>query len=171
MSAGELLVRWTVRLALACYAGAVALRLLPRFSPSRQAVARWLWTAGCLLYLAHVASAFHFVHGWSHQAAYRETARRTAELFGLSWGGGLYFNYLFTAVWVGDVLYWWRGLARYAARPRWYDALVQAFLAFMAFNGAVVFATGLVRWVGLVVACTLGVLGCLRCFRPGGGDS
>jgi hypothetical protein len=171
MDTGELLIRWTVRLALAGYAGAVALRLLPRYDPRRQAAARWLWTAGCLLYLAHVVSAFHFVHGWSHEAAYRETARRTAAQFGMTWGGGLYLNYLFTAVWVEDVLYWWRGLARYAARPRWYDGLVQGFLAFMAFNGAVVFATGLVRWVGLLVSLALGVLWCLWWLRPQGGDS
>jgi hypothetical protein len=162
MTSGELLTRWTIRLALLCYAGATALRLLPRYDVPRQALARWLWTAGCALYFAHVACAFQFAHGWSHDAAYRETARRTAALFGLSWGGGLYLNYLFTAVWAGDVVSWWRGLARYAARPRWWDRLVQAFLAFMAFNGAVVFAAGPVRWVGLLVSLALGVLWYLR---------
>jgi hypothetical protein len=162
MDAGELLTRWTVRLALACYAGVLTLRLLPRYTTRRQAAARWLWTAGCLLYLAHVASAFQFFHGWSHEAAYRETARRTAESFGLAWGGGLYFNYLFTAVWVADVLCWWRGLAWYAARPRWLDRALHGFLAFMAFNGAVVFATGWVRWAGVAVCLVLGALWWLR---------
>ena len=45
------------------------------------------------------------------------------------WGGGLYLNYLFTAVWVADVLCWWRGLAWYAARPRWLDLALHGFLA------------------------------------------
>jgi hypothetical protein len=162
MDAGELITRWTVRLALACYAGVLALRLLPDYTPRRQAAGRWLWTVGCLLYLAHVASAFQFVHGWSHEAAYRETARRSAAMFGLAWGGGLYLNYLFTAVWVADVLCWWRGLAWYAARPRWPDRALHGFLAFMAFNGAVVFATGPVRWAGLAVCLALAALGCLR---------
>jgi hypothetical protein len=31
------------------------------------------------------------------------------------------------------------------------------FMAFMAFNGAVVFATGLVRRLGLAVTCVLGI--------------
>jgi hypothetical protein len=162
MSTGELLTRWAVRLALLCYAGAVALRLLPDRSPRRQAAERWLWTVGCLLYLGHVASAFHFYHGWSHEAAYRETARRTGEAVGLAWGGGLYLNYLFTAAWVADAAWWWRGLETYESRPRWVGRVLHAFLAFMAFNGAVVFATGVVRWAGLAVSLALGVLGWLR---------
>ena len=31
--------------------------------------------------MTHVAAAFHFRHYWSHDAAYEETARQTAELF------------------------------------------------------------------------------------------
>lgn len=34
------------------------------------------------------------------RALYQETAQLTAEVFGVNWGGGLYFNYVFTAVWV-----------------------------------------------------------------------
>jgi hypothetical protein len=162
MSTGEFLTRWTVRLALVGYAGAVALRLLPGRSLHRQAAERWLWTVGCLLYLGHVVAAFHFYHGWSHWAAYQETARRTGEEVGVAWGGGLYLNYLFTAAWVADAAWWWRGLQAYESRPRWVGRVLHAFLAFMAFNGAVVFATGLVRWVGLAVSLALGVLGWLR---------
>src|SRR6266700_4246784 len=39
---------------------------------------------------SHVVSAFHFHHHWSHAAEYEETARRTAELFGVRSGAGLY---------------------------------------------------------------------------------
>jgi hypothetical protein len=167
MDTGELLTRWTVRLALLCYAGAVALQLRPGFTVQRQATARWLWTLGCVLYLGHVASAFQFRHGWSHDAAYRETAQRTAEAFGLDWGGGLYLNYLFTVAWVADVVWWWRGPAWYAARPRWLGWALHGFLAFMVFNGAVVFATGLVRWIGLAVGLGLAVLWWLSRRPPG----
>jgi protein-S-isoprenylcysteine O-methyltransferase Ste14 len=162
MGPGELLTRWTVRLALACYAAALALRLLPSKVAARPGAGRVFWTAGCLLYLAHVVCAFQFFHGWSHEAAYRETARRTAETVGLDRGGGLYLNYLFTAVWVADVVCWWAAPARYAARPLWQEAAVQGFLAFMAFNGAVVFANGPVRWIGVAVCLVLGLLWCLR---------
>jgi hypothetical protein len=40
--------------------------------------------------------------------------------------------------------------------------VLQSFMAFMVFNGAVVFATGLVRWLGLAVFLALGVLWWLR---------
>jgi hypothetical protein len=159
MDAGELCTRWTVRLALLLYALVVAGRLR---GGGRAPLLRGAWTLGCALFVAHVVSAFHFQHHWSHAAAYAETARRTAELFGWSWGGGLYLNYLFTLLWVGDVCWWWRAPGSYTKRPRWLDMALFGFMAFMAFNGAVVFATGLVRWLGLAVMCGLGVLWVFR---------
>jgi hypothetical protein len=158
MDVGDLLIRWTVRLALGLYAFALAGRLLAKRHPSWMIPARWAWTLGCVAYLAHVVSAFHFRHGWSHEAAYRETAGRTEGLFGSTWGGGLYLNYLFTLVWAADVLWWWLGRASYERRPRWLEWTVQGFLAFMAFNGAVIFATGPVRWAGLGACAALAVL-------------
>jgi hypothetical protein len=150
---GELLTRWTVRLALCLYAATVALRLA---APDRRRAARGLWTLGCALFLAHVACAFHSFHGWSHDHAYRETARQTREMFGVDWGGGLYFNYLFTLAWVTDAFYWWwAGLEAYDRRPRWVAGVLHLFFGFMAFNGAVVFGRGATRWVGAAVAAGL----------------
>jgi hypothetical protein len=84
----------------------------------RDPAARLAWTLACAFYLMHVAAAFQFHHHWSHLAAYRETAQQTAEVFGLNWGGGLYFNYAFTIVWIADALWWWRiGLDGYRAPP------------------------------------------------------
>ena len=160
MAWGEWLTRWTVRLALCLYVATVALRLA---APDRRRGARALWTLGCALFLAHVACAFRFYHGWSHAHAYRETARQTRELFGLDWGGGLYFNYLFALAWAADVAYWWwGGLDRYDRRARWVAAALHLFLAFMAFNGAVVFATGATRWVGAGLAVGLALLALAR---------
>jgi hypothetical protein len=158
MDPGEWSIRWTVRLALGLYALALAARLLAKPHRAWLGPARWAWSLGCALYLAHVICAFQFRHGWSHAAAYQETARRTEELFGLAWGGGLYLNYLFTVVWVGDVLWWWLARRSYETRPRWLETIVQAFLAFMALNGAIVFAAGPVRWVALAACAGLGVL-------------
>ena len=162
---GEWLTRWTVRLALCLYAVTVALRLT---GPNYPRPARIAWTLGCALFLAHVGCAFHFVHGWSHARAYAETARQTRELFGLDWGGGLYFNYLFTIMWVADVAYWWAGgLDAYERRPRQVEVSMHAFIALMAFNGAVVFARGVTRWVAVAITVGLALLALARSGRIG----
>jgi len=162
---GEWLTRWTVRAALALYALTMALRLA---GSARRREARLLWTIGCLLVLSHVAAAFHYFHGWSHAHAYLETARQTRERFGLDWGGGLYFNYLFTFAWAADAAYWWwAGLDAYDRRPRRVGVALHAFFAFMAFNGAVVFATGATRWVGVGATVALGLLALVRLRRVG----
>jgi len=154
---GEALTRWTIRLALALAVAALMARLA-----HRNRAARLAWTAGCLLYLMHVASAFQFYHHWSHAAAYEATARDTAARFGLDWGGGLYFNYVFTVLWVTDVVWWWLGPRRYEARLAWVHVAVYGYFGFMAFNGAVVFASGQTRWVSLAVGIGLGMACLLR---------
>jgi hypothetical protein len=150
---GELLTHWTVRLAMAFYVASLASR---GFSP------RWSrigWTAGCLAYLLHVACAFEYYHHWSNGEAYAATARQTAEVVGLDWGGGLYVNYAFTLVWLVDVAWWWLNAAGYLTRPRWLEWSVQGFLGFIAFNATVVFATGISRWLGVFASIFLIGLG------------
>jgi hypothetical protein len=154
-----------VRVALLLYVAALALRLA---APQRRRAARALWTIGCALFLAHVGAAFHFFHGWSHGDAYRETARQTGEMVRVEWGGGIYLNYLFTAVWAADVVSWWRGLEAYDRRPRWVGLIVHTFMGFMAFNATVVFETGPVRWIALGACAGLAALGVLRIRRGSG---
>jgi hypothetical protein len=145
------------------YAATVALRLA---APSHRGEARALWTAGCLAFLAHVVAAFAFFHGWSHAHAYRETARQTRDSFSIDWGGGLYLNYLFTLAWALDAAYWWgAGPDAYDRRPRWIGVTLHAFFAFMAFNGAVVFAHGATRWVAVTIAALLALLALVRLRR------
>ena len=160
---GDAVTRWTVRLALLFYAATLALRLS---RPSARRVARVLWTAGCLLFLAHVAAAFHYFHGWSHAHAYDQTARQTGEMFGVYSGVGLYLNYLFTLLWAADVAWWWRGTDAYDRRPRGIELALHAFMLFMAFNGAVVFARGPARWVAAGVFALLVFLAIRRMRRP-----
>jgi hypothetical protein len=117
--------------------------------------ARWVWTIGCGCFLAHVAGAFAYFYHWSHAVAYRETARQTAELTGLHWGGGLYLNYLFALGWLIDVLWWWLAPERFARRSRKLTALWHGFMFFMVFNGSVIFGRGPVRWLGAIVCAGL----------------
>ena len=149
---GDALTIGTVRVALLLYVAALVIMAGAARAPGRDRggrVARVLWSAGALAYLAHVGAAFHFVHGWSHHAAVVETARQTRELFGMDTGVGIWFNYLFTAVWSADVAWWWLDPNGYIRRPGPVSAGVHVFLAFMFFNGAVVFAHGPSRWFGL----------------------
>ena len=150
---GEQLTRWTARVALLLYAATLMLR---HTRPPRANLARQLWTAGCFVFLLHVAAAFQFFHHWSHADAYRETARQTAELVGTPTGWGLYLNYLFTGIWAIDSAAWWtRGTDAYRARPRWLRVGVDVFMAFMAFNATVVFGHGATRWVSAFVTLLL----------------
>jgi hypothetical protein len=166
MDLGEFFTRWTVRLALSLYVVGLVLRANASGNRARLAWARLAWTGGCFAFLLHVACAFQFYHRWSHSIAYTATARRTAEVVGLDWGGGLFANYAFTLLWAADACWWWCSLDRYRARPRGLEWVVQGFLAFMVFNSVVVFGAGAIRWLGLGVCLLLaGVWGCQRC-RP-----
>ncbi|BDC47700.1 hypothetical protein F183_A00160 [Bryobacterales bacterium F-183] len=121
------LLVWTIWLATACYLTALRRR------------SRALWTAGLALYLAHVFAAFHYVHHWSHQAAYEDTARQTRELYGVDFGGsGLYCNYAFTLLWAFDVAWWWKSPESRQNRPKWQTWAIQGYLAFIVVNGALI---------------------------------
>ena len=62
--------------------------------------------------------AFHAHHDWSHAEAHAHVERRTAQLTGVASGVGLWLNYLFGLVWLGDAMFWWiAGDARYRRRP------------------------------------------------------
>lgn len=161
MHTGEWLTRGTVWLALAIYVAGEMVKAAKRGHEWRTA-ARWLNSVGCAAFFAHVACAFHFYHAWSHSAAYANTARQTAELFGWNWGGGLYVNYLFAFVWLSEVVWSWANPNHYLQRPKWVTWTVRGFFLFMIFNGAVVFARGAVRWIGFVLCLTL-----VRCWLRG----
>ena len=153
MTIGTPIIHWTARIAFLLYAVALAAWLV-----RRPRVARLAWTCGLVLYLAHVAAAFHFRHHWSHDAAYEETARQTAELFGMRSGAGLYWNYAFTAVWACDAIWMWWNAETYRWRRRWIAMVIHSFMAFLFINATMVFVSGFVRWMGLAVTFALGTL-------------
>jgi hypothetical protein len=164
---GEGQTRYTVRLTLLYYGLAAGLLLTlsaadwERFSaPVR--LARWCWTLSWAAYVLHVGLAFHHYHHWSHADAFDRTERLTR------FGPGIYISYLFTLLWTADVAWWWLSPRRYAARPGWLGVVLHAFLAFIVFNGAVVFAAGLVRWASAALFGLLGLLLLRRLVRPAG---
>ncbi len=163
---GELLTRWTVRLAVACYVLRLSVDVTGWGTPSAKRAVLWLWTVGYGLFLTHVICAFQFYHEWSHFAAYEHTARQTAVAVGIDWGGGLYFNYLFISIWMGDVTAWWRLGDAYIERRKVYWT-VQAIVAFMIVNATIVFGPPFWKWVALAVAAGL-LLIRIVCRQPRG---
>jgi hypothetical protein len=156
--------RDSVRLALVLYAFCVG--LMPWLDEAGwQArtglgrLVRLAWALACLIFLAHVALAFHHHHGWSHARAMEHVAERGG------FGPGIFLSYLFTLAWVVDAAWWWLLPIRYARRPGWVGASLHGFMLFMVFNATVVFEIGPARWSGLMLLALLGLSLVLR-FRP-----
>lgn len=142
----------TIWIALALFAAGEAVKRARGVS-SRPA---WrLWAAGAVACAIHVVIAFAIRYGWSHDAAIRETARQTAAVYGLDWGGGVYVNYLFVAVWAIEAWWWRTDPARYAARPRALTWTLRAFYVVIVLNAAVIFARPPARWPGLALTAVL----------------
>ena len=156
MSAGEFLTRGTIWISILSYAiGCVVFAMASR-QTQLDRWARLAWTAGCAALIVHFLCAFQFYHSWSHQAAYAETARQTAKVFAINWGGGLFINYAVAALWLADVGWWWlAGVSSYRRRPWSVTLIWHSFLIFIIFNATVVFKDGLTRWIGLLVCLTL----------------
>lgn len=153
----EFLTRSTIWLNIAAYTVGVVLFSLRGHRPSLDSTTRALWTIAVIALGAHFVSAYHFYHSWSHAAAYTETARQTAEVFRINWGGGLFINYALLSIWTIDVSLWWaNGIESYRRRTPWSLVMTwHSILIFILFNATVVFKTGAVRWTGLLICLTL----------------
>ncbi|MGE3509605.1 MAG: hypothetical protein AB7N65_12060 [Vicinamibacterales bacterium] len=120
---------------------------------SSVAVWRWarrFWTVGVVLALVHAWLAFEYVYDWSHTVAADETLRLATSRIGVGWAGGIYVNYVFLAVWMADVCWWWLSPASHAGRGRRLETSRRAFFLFMFLNGSVVFASGASRIIGAI---------------------
>jgi hypothetical protein len=132
------LVFVTISAAVMCWAAGEVLR------------SRAWWTAGAALALIHSVAAFGAFYQWSHDTARVSTAEQTAAVTGIPFSGGIYVNYAFLAVWLGDAAWWWMSPQGYDRRPPLISFAVRGFIFFIIVNGAVVFADGWARIVGLV---------------------
>ncbi|HYE17803.1 MAG TPA: hypothetical protein VEA69_05135 [Tepidisphaeraceae bacterium] len=136
----------TIHAALICYFTALVLLLAAR----RDGVARVAYSLGLALLVAHVLLAYHGFHGWSQAHVLAHTAGQTFAVAGVRTSVGVYVNYAVMAVWLADVVWWWRsGAGAYRRRGRGVTVAVHAFLLFVTFNATVVFASGVVSWVGV----------------------
>ena len=150
----DFLTRGTVWISIVAYT--VGCVVFARRHAKLDRWARLAWTVGCAALLAHYICAFQFFHAWSHTSAYVDTARQTAEVFGIYWGGGVFINYAVGILWTGDLASWWfAGLSSYRHRPWLLILLWHGFLIFIIFNATVVFKGGPARWIGILVTLVL----------------
>jgi hypothetical protein len=122
----------------------------------------WLWFGGAMLCAIHMMVALGLRHGWSHQASVEATAAQTAAVYGLYWGEGIYFNYLFVAVWLAESAWWCINPKSFTSRPPVVVSIARAFYLLIIVNAAVVFAAPPRRLAGAVL-----VLGLLWAWRSG----
>ena len=156
MSSGEFLTRSTSGFRSSLTQSGVSYSQLRDDTPTAIGRARLAWTIGCAALVAHFICAFNFYHAWSHESAYIDTARQTAAVFAINWGGGLFINYAVAILWITDVAWWWfAGLSSYRQRPWLLTLIWHSFLIFIIFNATVVFEDGLARWIGLLVCLTM----------------
>ena len=118
----------------------------------------WAWpafAAGAVLSAIHVLLAMSIAHGWSHDSAVAATAAQTKAVYGLDWGGGVFANYAFVAVWAFEA---WRWRGRVARSRTGADALtwtIRVFFFVMILNGAVIFVAGPRRILGAAMVIAL----------------
>jgi hypothetical protein len=122
---------------------------LMRRTPGFDRWARSIWTVGITLALVHVFLAFQFVYAWDHDRAVAATVQQSVDRVGWGWRGGIYVNYLFLILWLADVCWWWLMPASRASRSTRIEAARFILFTFMFVNGAVVFASGIARLVGI----------------------
>jgi hypothetical protein len=153
---GELLTRATIWITFIGYSAGSVLFATSHNRRRFDSAARIAWTVAVVALIAHFICAFQYFHFWSHSHAYIETARQTDEVFRVNWGGGLFINYALLILWISDVGWWWKsGLESYRQRSRIVVLAWHSFLIFIIFNATVVFKTGVVRWIGLLITVLL----------------
>lgn len=127
---------------------------------------RWawhVWALGAVLCAVHMLLAMGIRHGWSHQSAIESTAAQTQAVYGLNWGGGVYVNYAFLAVWLAELIWWRASPATYLSRPSSATWSARTFYLIVLFNAAVMFASGFRALAGLILIAIL-----LWIWRPAG---
>lgn len=115
----------------------------------------WIWLAGAVLCAIHMTIAMGGHYHWDHERAVRETAVRAATVYGFAWRGGLYVNYLFLLVWIGEIAWWRISPQSYATRPAAIRHTLWIFYIIIIFNAVVVFATTPGRIAGVILTSLL----------------
>jgi hypothetical protein len=149
LDSGDYWSRATARVMFFWWSVAMIRFLLPGLNREE---ARLVWTFSFIAYAIHFVTAFAKYHHWSHSSAYEHVEESSG------FGPGIFVSYAFTLLWLLDVLWSWVYPASYWNRSRWLNRSLVAFMAFIVFNGTVVYESGGIRWVGVVVFVLLTIL-------------
>lgn len=114
-----------------------------------------LSTAGLAALVVHIAIAIVHHHGGSHADAVEATARLTEQVYGVRWGGGVYVNYAFAAVWAAYLLWWRRRAGRSIASAHPGVLVARVVLFVIIVNALVIFASPVTRPLGVALSMTL----------------
>ena len=155
---------WTARAVVLGWLAALLAILWTGRSEANSKEIRALWSFAAIALLIHSGCAFVLIHEGRHHLAWEHTARRTEELTGWRWGGGLVVNEILLAWWLMDAAFLWWPAAREWLGRRGYRVALHAFVAFLMFNATVVFGPPLYRWAGVPVAATLAAVAAHRRF-------
>jgi hypothetical protein len=145
---GQEVSLWAVRLALFAWFVFAVLRIASKSNTAWRSARAW-WTLATGLYLLHVVTAFACFHNWSHAEAVVHTADVTHRFTGFRWGGGIWFNHLFTLVVAVETMVWWAAPQAILQRSRIVNVAIYGWCLFIALNASVVFVAGWFRYVGL----------------------
>lgn len=162
---GEFLLVATIRLAVGCYFARLlcaGCHVIGRV-PTRSEV--FVWAIGCFAYVIHVVCAFEFAHGWSHVVALDYIAIETERVTGIRRGEGLWVNYLFTLIWIADVVRSIVAAGQNQPTNRRVDIAVQGFMAFIVFNATVVFGPAIYRWLLIPIGVAMWIAWKIRSQR------
>jgi hypothetical protein len=153
----------TIWISLALFALAVT---PPRRDPGGPLGWRWYaYAFGAALCVVHILLAMGVHHGWSHEAAVRETAARSAEVYGFGWRGAIYVNYVFILAWIGEAAWWRADPVSYAARSALGAWALRLFYFVVVFNAAIVFASPAGRIAGATLLAWVTGSTLIRRFR------
>lgn len=153
METGQQFSLWAIRIAVVVWFAFTCIALTEDREMNWRRL-RVAWTIATGFYVVHVITAFAFFHNWDHTEATRHTAEVTGRVTGIDWGGGIWFNHLFTLICVMQTIAWWIHPRWINERSRLVNFLVYGFCLFIGFNATVVFVSGWVRWISLgMFAC------------------
>lgn len=119
---------------------------------------KWLrraWTIGVILCAVHMGIALAVRYGWRHRDAVLATADQAAAVYGISWRGSLYVNYVFLLIWAGDAASWAISPRTYLCRRAALVWSLRAFYFVVLVNAVVVFARPIMRPAGIVLIAAL----------------